>query len=69
MKRKLTNEEIDKLASRKGVKEVAVRNFLGTLYIEDKASDAYMNCDMDSRVYKWNATTVKAIRDGIKLIA
>lgn len=57
--------EIEKLASRAGVKKVAVENFLISL---DTAApkDAHLaNLEMDARLYKWNAATVAAIRTGI----
>jgi hypothetical protein len=64
--RRLTEEEIAKLATRKGVKENAVRNFLSTLG-SLTPMEAGMNVSQDARDYKWNAATVKAIRDGINL--
>lgn len=63
----LNAEQIEKLASRKGVKKIAVENFLGSLYGNQTASDAYANLSMDARSYKWNAATVKAISDGIRI--
>jgi hypothetical protein len=63
--RELTNDEIEKLSSRKGVKKIAVENFLSSL--DDlSVSDAYSNLRLDTRMYKWNSATVKAINDGIK---
>ena len=62
----LTTDKIEKLASRKGVKKVAVENFLGTLW-DSTSWSAFANLDADARSYKWNAATVKAIRDGINL--
>jgi hypothetical protein len=60
----LTREDIDKLASKKGVKTIAVQNFLSTLG-SLSYSDAFGNLEMDARMYKWNAATFKAISDGI----
>ena len=65
--RELTTQEIEKLASRKGVKRIAVENFLMTVTNNKTASIAYSNLFMDSRLYKWNAATVKAIQKGIEL--
>lgn len=62
----LSSIDIDKLASRKGVKSIAVQNFLGSLN-GGSASDAYSNLQMDARLYKWNAATQNAIRKGIAL--
>lgn len=67
MLRVLTSAEIDKLASRAKVKRIAVENFLGTLQNNPDTSCALANLNLDTRLYKWNAATQKAIRDGIKL--
>lgn len=61
----LTADQITKLANRKGVKTIAVENFLGSLGGQD-ISQAYSNCTLDARLYNWNAATQKAIRDGIQ---
>lgn len=63
--RELTIEEIQKFASRKGCKAVAVTNFLGTMGTDPMA--ARINASEDARSYRWNAATQKAIRDGINL--
>jgi len=60
----LTNEKIAQLASKKGVKAIAVQNFLGSLGGMTRM-DALMNLSMDARSYKWNTPTVNAIRSGI----
>ncbi len=61
---KLTNEQIEQLASRTGAKRIAVENFLMSLYGVTK-DEALGNLSLDARSYKWNAQTVKAIRNGI----
>lgn len=61
---KLDAAKIEKLASRKGVKRVAVENFLGTMDGSNK-SDAWWNLRADAKSYGWNDATVKAISDGI----
>ena len=63
--RNLTSEEIAKFSSRKGVKAIAVGNFLCSM--GDNSSYAYGNLEMDARLYRWNAATVKAISAGIAL--
>jgi len=65
-KKMLDNKTIEKLSTRKGVKTIAVQNFLGTLG-SMTSSECYANCEQDTRDYCWNAATVKAIRDGISL--
>ena len=60
----LTSEQITKFSARKGVKVIAVQNFLGTLGGSTQ-SDALANLEMDARSYRWNAATVGAIRAGI----
>ena len=60
-------EEIEKLASGKSVRKIAVENFLMSLTTEgsDAEWNAYLNLDLDARLYKWNAATRKAIWIGI----
>lgn len=63
--RKLTIKEIEKFASRKGVRRIATENFLmsmGTIY-----KHAIGNLLLDTASYGWNSATYKAIKDGIKL--
>jgi hypothetical protein len=62
----LTRNEIQMMASRPGVKRVAIVNFLGTL--EGLTYEAALwNLDLDTRLYRWDYPTRQAIRDGIKL--
>ncbi len=66
--RPLNAEQITKLAARKGVKTVAVENFLGSVGASgESASDALNNLRADAVSYKWNAATVRAITDGIMM--
>lgn len=65
--RKLTIPEIEKLASRKGVRRIAVENFLMSVTANPNAYIARLNLNYDARLYKWNSATVRAIRSGIKL--
>lgn len=65
--RQLTKGELDRFASRAGVKKVAVYNFLGTLGNADSMSGELGNLNQDARDYCWNAATVKAIEAGILL--
>jgi hypothetical protein len=64
--RKLTSEEIEKYANRKGVKRIAVENFLGTVTANPTRSAALSNLYMDAGMYKWNSATLSAIEAGIK---
>ena len=63
--RQLTIPEINKLASRKNVKKIAVENFLMTM--GDSPLAASINMGYDADLYRWNNETVKAIKDGIVL--
>ena len=63
--RSLSVEEIEKFASRRGVKRNAVENFLLSVTACRTRYNALGNVNMDTRLYKWNAATQKAIRDGI----
>lgn len=60
----LSNDRIKKLASRKGVKSIAVENFLGSIF-DLSYREALCNLKMDAGLYRWNAATQKAIRDGL----
>jgi hypothetical protein len=62
----LTVDRIEKLASRRGVRAVAVRNFLLTVGENKNLMVAYANLEADARSYRWNAATVNAIRTGIR---
>ena len=62
----LSNERIEELASNKGVKRIAVLNFLGTVGANECVEYAYLNLDMDMHMYSWNQLTVDAIKKGIE---
>ena len=62
----LTTEKIQELASRKGVRRIAVENFLSTLGTLSRF-EATQNLYMDAAAYNWNAATITAIREGIEL--
>lgn len=63
--RQLTAQEIRKLASRKGVRKIAVENFL--MSMGDNSFHARNNLTYDGIIYRWNLATRKAIADGIDL--
>ena len=65
--RKLTIEEIEKLASRRNVKRIAVENFLATVTNNTNAFFARLNLGRDAAIYDWNHETVAAIEDGIRM--
>lgn len=60
----LKDTDIEKLSARKGVRAIAVQNFLSSLDGTNLAC-ALGNLSMDARLYKWNSATVGAIRAGI----
>lgn len=63
----MTSEIIDEAV--KGLpqaKRTAVANFVLSCDPKDHMANS-MNLAMDARAYKWNASTVKAIRTGIAL--
>jgi len=60
----LTSDRIHALASKKGVRGIAVSNFLSSLG-GSSLSDALMNLEMDAQSYRWNTATISAIRTGI----
>ena len=63
--RELTILEISKFANRKGVRKIAIENFLMTMGNNPLAASINMGYDAD--LYKWNNATIKAIKDGIQL--
>lgn len=65
--RKLTAMEIERLATRRGVRSLPVRNFLATLGYAKSESRELANLYADAASYEWNAATVAAIRKGIEL--
>jgi hypothetical protein len=65
--RALTSEEIAPLAARKGVRKIAVENFLCTVHANPDAYCATQNLYMDANMYKWNTATQSAIKAGITL--
>jgi len=58
------NDRIVKLSEGKGVKSIAVINFLSSLG-DLTRQEALANLNLDANLYKWNAATVNAIRKGI----
>jgi hypothetical protein len=67
MARQLMTNEINALASGKGVRQIAVENFLSTINTELALWQHMANLDMDARLYKWNGATVRAITKGLKM--
>lgn len=65
--RALTPDEIEKLASRRGVRRIAVENFLGTLPLEIGYEGNMTNLYQDAAAYRWNSATVDAIAKGIRM--
>ncbi len=59
-------KEIERLASKPGVRRIAVENFLLTVENNDNSYIAMENLYMDAGLYKWNIATQKAIKEGIK---
>ena len=64
--RTLTESEIEKLASRKGVRRIAVKNFLGTM-ADYGVVAAQANLKYDGKIYQWSPATVAAIMAGIRM--
>lgn len=64
--RELTSTEVEKYASVKGGKRIAIENFLSTLDTSIGVMGNTMNAQMDARMYKWNTVTIRAIEAGIR---
>jgi hypothetical protein len=62
----LTPEQVERLASKKNVRRIAVENFLSSLEGLTR-EEAMMNLEMDAATYKWNAATISAISEGISI--
>ena len=67
MARALTNAEIATLASKPGVKRIAVENFLGSMPVSLSRHGNLGNMRLDARSYRWNVATQDAIEAGINL--
>ena len=67
--RQLTAAEIEKFTSVKGVKKIAVENFLSTLDPDIGEMGNNMNAQMDAQMYKWNDITLRSIQAGIRAAA
>lgn len=61
--KKLTLQEIEQFSIRKGVKKIAVENFLMTMGVN--SYNAGLNLLKDAKLYNWDYSTVTAIYDGI----
>lgn len=65
--KKLEDFQIRELSQRKGVRRVAVENFLGTLTNNGSPEEAVYNMLLDAGLYRWNQETINAIKRGIEL--
>jgi hypothetical protein len=65
--RKLTSEEINKLANRVGVRKIPAENFLMSITNNINKQAAFINLVGGAKLYNWNQETIQAIADGIKL--
>ena len=63
--RKLDIEEIERLAGKENVRQIAVENFLGSMGSDNRI--AILNMRRDAKMYGWNSQTIKAIEQGIIL--
>lgn len=67
MMRKLTDQEIERLANRDGAKSMAVKNFLKTVAEDNDLIDLVGDLGIDGKIYNWNKETIRAIMEGIFL--
>ena len=65
--RELRDSEIAELATRPGVKKMAVENFLFSMPDNITAHGQRANAMMDAKLYRWNAATLDAIMSGIAM--
>jgi len=66
MIRRLTLKKIEELAGRKGVRRIAVENFLFSADLTMGFSIHMANLDLDTKLYRWNAATRNAIATGLR---
>jgi len=65
---KLTAKKIEELASRPGVDRTAVENFLFTTIDAGMTqAEALANLELDTKSYRWNTATGRAIQQGIMM--
>ena len=64
--RQLTESEIERLASRPGVRKTSGENFLATMGDYGELA-ARANLKRDGKMYQWSPATVAAIEDGIRM--
>lgn len=65
---KLNAKKIEDLALRPGVDREAVENFLWTTIDAGMSQgEALANLELDTRSYRWNAATGRAIQQGIMM--
>ncbi len=60
-------EYVEKVSNKKGVKKIAVENFLMSLDKDYSYQDTKANLYNDSQSYKWNYKTIETIGKGINL--
>ena len=65
--RRLSIDEIEKLAERGGVRKIAVENFLMTVANNNNDHLARQNLLLDAGLYNWDKNTIEAIIDGIDM--
>ena len=58
-------EYIQKQSNKKGVKKIAVENFLMSLDKDYSIQDTKSNLFLDGSSYKWNSKTIETIYKGI----
>ena len=63
--RELTIDGIQRLANRKGVRKIAVENFLSTM--GEDYNIAINNAYLDAKLYRWDSETLQAILEGIEM--
>jgi hypothetical protein len=68
MLKQLTAQQIERLASRPGVRRSAVEDFLNTVDANHDAVEARRSLQADARRHGWGAETRGAIEEGIELV-
>jgi hypothetical protein len=66
--RSLPMDEIEIIASQRGVDRIAVEYFLNCIGVSETKADAILKLYYDSRRYSWNMSTREAIETVIKTV-
>lgn len=68
MKKELTNQQIQILVNKPGVRKRSVENFLRNIHCNLNKTYAIANLSYDAKAKDYNQETINVITEGIKLV-